>query len=120
MRRTLYSPDHEAYRETVREFLAREVVPHHPDWERNRRIDRDVFVSAAKAGIYALEIDERLNNLRDGSESIDTTGFGGDSDHVNAGFSKDESKDYVLLVTKQGRLLLNKKVEPANQTMTTQ
>ena len=59
MRRTLYSPDHEAYRETVREFLAREVVPHHHDWERNRRIDREVFISAAKAGIYALEIDER-------------------------------------------------------------
>ena len=58
MRRTLYSPDHEAYRETVREFLAREVVPHHHDWERNRRIDREVFISAAKAGIYALEIDE--------------------------------------------------------------
>jgi alkylation response protein AidB-like acyl-CoA dehydrogenase len=59
VRRTLYSPDHEAYRETVREFLAREVVPHHHDWERNRRIDREVFISAAKAGIYALEIDER-------------------------------------------------------------
>lgn len=35
------------------------MVPHHHDWERNRRIDREVFISAAKAGIYALEIDER-------------------------------------------------------------
>ena len=39
---------------------------------------------------------------------------------IRLAISKDESKDYVLLVTKQGRLLLNKKVEPANQTMTTQ
>ena len=38
---------------------------------------------------------------------------------IRLAISKDESKDYVLLVTKQGRLLLNKKVEPANQTMTT-
>jgi alkylation response protein AidB-like acyl-CoA dehydrogenase len=59
VRRTLYTPDHEAYRETVREFLAREVVPHHSDWERNHGIDREVYVSAAKAGIYALEIGER-------------------------------------------------------------
>ncbi len=59
MRRTLYTPDHEAYRETVREFLAREVVPHQHEWDRNHRIDRDVFISAAKAGIYALEVDER-------------------------------------------------------------
>jgi len=59
VRRTLYGPDHEAYRETVHEFLAREVVPYQHDWDRNHRIDREVFASAAKAGIYALEVDER-------------------------------------------------------------
>lgn len=58
MRRTLYTPDHEAYRETVREFLAREVVPHHAEWERDHRMERSAFASAAKAGIYALEVPE--------------------------------------------------------------
>lgn len=57
MRRTLYGPDHEAYREMVKEFLAREVVPHQHDWDRDHRINRDVFAHAAKAGIYALEVD---------------------------------------------------------------
>jgi alkylation response protein AidB-like acyl-CoA dehydrogenase len=57
--RDLYGPDHEAYRETVREFLAREVVPHQHDWDRDHRIDREVFARAAKAGIYALQIDEQ-------------------------------------------------------------
>jgi alkylation response protein AidB-like acyl-CoA dehydrogenase len=57
--RTLYGSDHEAYRETVREFLSREVVPHQDDWDRNHWIDREVFARAAKAGIYALQIDER-------------------------------------------------------------
>ena len=60
MRRTLYGPDHEAYRETVREFLAREVVPYQHDWDRQHMIDRAVFARAAKAGIYALQIDERF------------------------------------------------------------
>jgi alkylation response protein AidB-like acyl-CoA dehydrogenase len=59
MRRDLYSPDHEAYRETVREFLAREVVPYQHDWDRERWIDRGVFARAAKAGIYALQIGEQ-------------------------------------------------------------
>jgi alkylation response protein AidB-like acyl-CoA dehydrogenase len=58
MERTLYTPDHEAYRETVREFLAREVVPHHDQWEEDRWIDRNVFVEAAKNGIYGLQIPE--------------------------------------------------------------
>ncbi|MEZ0366108.1 acyl-CoA dehydrogenase family protein [Mycobacterium sp. pUA109] len=59
MRRELYGSDHDAYRETVREFLAREVVPHQHAWDRDRWIDRSVFARAAKAGIYALQIDER-------------------------------------------------------------
>jgi alkylation response protein AidB-like acyl-CoA dehydrogenase len=59
MERTLYTADHTAYRETVREFLAREVVPHQHDWDRDRWIDRAVFARAAKAGIYALQIGEQ-------------------------------------------------------------
>ena len=59
MRRALYGPDHEAYRETVREFLSREVAPHQDDWDRARWIDSEVFARAAKAGIYALQVGEQ-------------------------------------------------------------
>jgi alkylation response protein AidB-like acyl-CoA dehydrogenase len=59
VKRSLYGPDHEAYRETVREFLSREVVPHQDDWDRDHWIDREVFARAAKAGIYALQIGEQ-------------------------------------------------------------
>jgi alkylation response protein AidB-like acyl-CoA dehydrogenase len=59
MQRILYEADHEAYRESVREFLAREVAPHQHDWDRHRWIDRAVFARAAKAGIYALQIGEQ-------------------------------------------------------------
>jgi len=55
----IFTEDHEAYRETVREFLAREVIPHHARWEEERWIDREVYVEAAKNGIYGLEIPEQ-------------------------------------------------------------
>ncbi|WP_059020744.1 acyl-CoA dehydrogenase family protein [Mycobacterium sp. M26] len=58
MKRSLYDADHEAYRETVREFLAREVAPYQHDWDNERWIDRSVFGRAAKSGIYALQIPE--------------------------------------------------------------
>jgi alkylation response protein AidB-like acyl-CoA dehydrogenase len=58
VQRSFYTADHEAYRETVREFLAREVVPFQDDWDRDRWIDRAVFASAAKAGVYALNVGE--------------------------------------------------------------
>ncbi len=58
MDRTLYAEDHEAYRETVREFLAREVVPHKDQWDDDRWIPREVLKSAAEAGLYALQVPE--------------------------------------------------------------
>ncbi|MGB8353862.1 MAG: autotransporter domain-containing protein [Chthoniobacteraceae bacterium] len=47
-------------------------------------------IATATANSLTLTIDERLNNLRDGSESIDTTGIGGGSDvTTTAGYDKD-------------------------------
>ena len=56
MKRTLYNEDHELYRDSVREFLAREVVPFKDKWDENRWIDREVFAKAAHAGVYALQV----------------------------------------------------------------
>ena len=58
MHRTLYTDDHEQYRETVREFLAREVEPRFLRWEEEKLIDRAVFARAAAQGIYGLAIPE--------------------------------------------------------------
>lgn len=58
MRRDLYTEDHELYRETVRAFLDREVVPNHLAWDEARWIDRDVYRRAAEAGLYALQVPE--------------------------------------------------------------
>jgi alkylation response protein AidB-like acyl-CoA dehydrogenase len=59
MQRTLYEPDHEAYRASVREFLEREVVPHKDRWDDEHLIDRDVYRRAAAAGVYALNVPEQ-------------------------------------------------------------
>ena len=58
MERELYGPDHEAYRSTVREFLAREVEPVKDQWDVDRWIPREVFAKAARAGVYALGVPE--------------------------------------------------------------
>ncbi len=56
MERSLYEADHEAYRESVREFLKREVVPQKDRWDDQHLIDRDVYRRAAAAGLYALNV----------------------------------------------------------------
>ncbi|WP_433379610.1 acyl-CoA dehydrogenase family protein [Streptosporangium sp. CA-115845] len=58
MRRDLYTDDHEQYRQTVREFLAREVIPHYLRWEEERGMDRGVLAAARAQGIAGLEVPE--------------------------------------------------------------
>lgn len=60
MKRTLFEADHEAYRGTVREFLAREVEPKYERWEENRLIDRAVYPSAGAAGILGLGVPDEF------------------------------------------------------------
>ncbi|MDV6268552.1 acyl-CoA dehydrogenase family protein [Rhodococcus globerulus] len=59
MRRTLFTEDHEAYRDSVREFIAREVSPHYDDWEANRLVDRSAWLAAGKMGIVGLAVPEQ-------------------------------------------------------------
>ncbi|MDT0203245.1 acyl-CoA dehydrogenase family protein [Nocardioides sp. AE5] len=58
MKRTLYTADHEAFREVVSEFVAREVAPHLERWEEERIIDRDVWMAAGRQGLLGLAAPE--------------------------------------------------------------
>lgn len=60
MYRTLFEADHEAYRETVREFLAREVEPNYERWEDERLIDRNAYLTAGKSGVVGLGVPEEF------------------------------------------------------------
>ncbi|MFD0318634.1 acyl-CoA dehydrogenase family protein [Streptomyces flavalbus] len=56
--RELYGPEHEAFRETVRTFLAKEVLPHHDRWEKDGVVDREVWRSAGRQGLLGMAVDE--------------------------------------------------------------
>ncbi|HVV10508.1 acyl-CoA dehydrogenase family protein [Amycolatopsis sp.] len=58
MRRTVYEPEHEQFRETVREFLAREVAPHAERWEKAGIVDREVYQAGGKYGLLGFAIPE--------------------------------------------------------------
>jgi long-chain-acyl-CoA dehydrogenase len=59
MRRTLFEPEHVDFRESVRRFVAEEVVPHQQDWEREGIVSRDLFTRAAEKGMLAMQVPER-------------------------------------------------------------
>ncbi|WP_433873304.1 acyl-CoA dehydrogenase family protein [Saccharopolyspora sp. CA-218241] len=58
MRSTAYTTEHDAFREVVRDFLAKEVVPQFPEWERRGVVPRELFVKAGALGIPGLQVPE--------------------------------------------------------------
>ncbi|KAA5838299.1 acyl-CoA dehydrogenase [Saccharopolyspora hirsuta] len=58
MRSTAYGAEHEAFREVVRDFLAKEVVPHFADWEKAGLVPRELFHKAGAVGMLGLQVPE--------------------------------------------------------------
>lgn len=54
MQRGLYDSDHEAFRDTVRTYVQREVVPHIQTWEDDRLVSKDAWLAAGKQGVVGL------------------------------------------------------------------
>ena len=56
--RTLFTPEHEMFRESYRRFLQVEVAPHHARWEENGQVDRELWLKAGQAGFLCTGIPE--------------------------------------------------------------
>ncbi|MEU8527801.1 MULTISPECIES: acyl-CoA dehydrogenase family protein [Streptomyces] len=58
MKRQIFTADHEAFRESVRTFLAKEVLPHYEQWEKDGIVSREVWRAAGRQGLLGLAVDE--------------------------------------------------------------
>lgn len=58
MKRTIFDAEHEAFRETVREYIERELVPHQEKWETERIVDRSAYTAAGKYGLIGFNMPE--------------------------------------------------------------
>jgi alkylation response protein AidB-like acyl-CoA dehydrogenase len=53
MRRVLFEPEHEAFRDSARSFVAKEITPHYPEWDRAGIVPRELFARAGALGLFA-------------------------------------------------------------------
>ena len=58
MRRSLYEADHQAFRESFRAFLDKEVVPHLDEWDAAGIVPRELFLIAGRSGFLGMDIPE--------------------------------------------------------------
>ncbi|MGP3984714.1 acyl-CoA dehydrogenase family protein [Streptomyces sp. KR80] len=58
MRRTVFNEDHEAFRETIRDFIAAEVVPVYDQWLAAGEAPRDFYYKLGELGVFGIEVPE--------------------------------------------------------------
>ncbi|MFD9482566.1 acyl-CoA dehydrogenase family protein [Streptomyces sp. NPDC059991] len=58
MKRQIFTAEHDAFRETVRTFLAKEVLPHYEQWEKDGIVSREAWSAAGRQGLLGLAVDE--------------------------------------------------------------
>ena len=59
MHRTIYGQDHEAFRDSVRQFVERTLKPRHEEMLQAKSIARDIWKQAGSLGILGLSIPEK-------------------------------------------------------------
>jgi alkylation response protein AidB-like acyl-CoA dehydrogenase len=60
VRRRLFEIEHDEFRESVRAFLAKEVVPHLEAWDAAGIVPRELFTSAGAVGFLGMAIPEEF------------------------------------------------------------
>ena len=56
--RTLFSPEHEAFRDSARRFMEQEVKPRDEKWQEQGYVDRDVWLKAGGNGFLCMSMPE--------------------------------------------------------------
>ncbi|GGZ91556.1 acyl-CoA dehydrogenase [Streptomyces subrutilus] len=70
MRRTVFNEDHEAFRETIRDFIESEVVPVYDDWFQAGQAPRDFYYKLGELGVFGINVPEEF-----GGAGLDTHKF---------------------------------------------
>jgi acyl-CoA dehydrogenase len=61
--RTLFNEEHDQWRETVRRFIEKEIVPFHDQWEKDGVVPRDLWLNAGAQGMLCCTVPEEYGGL---------------------------------------------------------
>jgi len=61
--RSLFEPEHEMWRDTVRKFIDKEIVPYHEQWEKDGIVPREVWLKAGAAGLLCCTVPEEYGGI---------------------------------------------------------
>lgn len=57
-RRAIFDDEHEAFRQTVRSFIEKEITPHHEEWDAAGQVPRELWTRAGELGMLCFDVPE--------------------------------------------------------------
>ena len=58
--RDIFTAEHEDFRQTVRTFFEKEVVPHHDEWDKAGIVPRELWTKAGELGLLCFDVPEEF------------------------------------------------------------
>ena len=58
MQRIIFDEEHDMFRESVRSFVDKEIVPNHEKWEHDGKVDKEMFQNAGSLGFLGRAVPE--------------------------------------------------------------
>ncbi len=63
MERTIFSKDHDLFRDQFRKWLEKEVIPHHEKWEEQQFVPKEIWKRAGELGFLCPQLPEEYGGI---------------------------------------------------------
>ncbi|WP_143961535.1 acyl-CoA dehydrogenase family protein [Litoribacter populi] len=61
--RTIFNEEHDMFRQSLRDFIAKEITPNNLDWENNKMVSRESWLKLGENGFLCLQAPEEYGGL---------------------------------------------------------
>jgi acyl-CoA dehydrogenase len=61
--RTIFTEEHDLFRQAVKEFVAKEITPNNHDWENQKMVSRESWLKLGENGFLGLQAPENLGGM---------------------------------------------------------
>lgn len=61
--RTIFNEEHEMFRQSIRDFIAQEIIPYNAEWEKNKMVSRESWKKLGENGFLCLQAPEEFGGM---------------------------------------------------------
>ncbi|MBS9525093.1 acyl-CoA dehydrogenase family protein [Litoribacter ruber] len=61
--RTIFNEEHDMFRQSLRDFIAKEITPNNLDWENNKMVSRESWLKLGENGFLCIQAPEEFGGL---------------------------------------------------------